>query len=193
MNQTADPGDMRSSAPMRRKDFSVAPGLVIAITDIFLSATATFLVILALSATDPPVAAPVQADLLVACPTAPNWLTGSGSDMLIVDATGILVDGNAAAAVSRASWRLFRDEATFSRALEAVATRAKMLQTLGLFAMRGRPVTADCLDRLQNVLVRSHNRRAGDADRRVGPGRSSLPIVAMQVIDLTLDLEFRDE
>jgi hypothetical protein len=120
-------------------------GLETVMTDLFVSAGATLLIVLAVTREVPEDVLPVQADLVATCPPSEDIARGDGT--LLVRAGGasetaqpIPVEGVAQMAVLPA----------------ALGMPARTFYTITLTSDAA-PVTAACLDWVQEDLVRAHN------------------------------------
>jgi hypothetical protein len=123
------------------------PGNVsIAMTDLFLSATAALLIVLAVLRPTPPVTLPIQADLVARCTLETNGV--EVFDPRQTDRPAILIDRTRA----------------LSSVPERLGLAPKLFYTIALSDPQG--VSADCAQTVLNGYVRAHN----EAVQSLNPG-----------------------
>lgn len=157
------------------------PGVMIAMTDLFVSATATLMVVLILSQTERPTPLPVQADLVAFCPTE------EGEAFAVVPVSAVIV-GADRLRTSMVDTLALSDATGLAAVLAKIAgAEPRSFYSIGLAGTAGRPVTAACISRLQNTIVRMHNQAVG---KTAGGIRA---IAGVTVISRPVILEDGDE
>lgn len=124
-------------------------GFGIVITDLFVSATAVLLLVLAVARPTPPQALPIQADLLAGC--SPSSVTGSESEtpIAVFHANG----GNS----SPGEGIPVKSAEEMSLVPGLLGLPARLFYSIAIVGQPDAPVTADCLERVSRQLVRAHN------------------------------------
>lgn len=133
-----------------------AAGIVM--TDLFVSATAVLLLVLAVVQPTPPVQLPIQADLVARCLEAGQ---GSGAQLALsagTDPTGPGV--------------LITDPADLVGTPARLGLPPRLFYTIAVVGTQARPVTAACLSLVERDFVRAHNDSLIRADRRSGAPRA---------------------
>jgi hypothetical protein len=128
----------------------------VAVTDIFICASAALLVALALSRNTPEVPVPIQADIVATCPPA-DAVEAGGARLALRAPKG------AATPVPVGS------PADLAAAPDALGLPPRLYYTLAVTAGEGAPLSAACLRWVQDGLVRRYNARVGTLTARGAP------------------------
>lgn len=127
----------------------------IVMTDLFVSATAALLLVLAVLQPIPPIRLPIQADLIARCPdgdpapaTPLALVAGSDPDGPSVSALGPTELGAAPV---------------------RLGLPARLFYTIAVEGTAGGPVSAACLDWITRDFVRAYNGALAEADRLTQP------------------------
>lgn len=131
---------MNATAP---SSSGIAGGLGIVMTDLFLSATAALLVVLAVANPTPPVPMPIQADLVATCPERNGGVVGH-----FILRSAAEPDGPTAV-VSKPE--------DLSEAVSVAGLQAALFYSVALIPRVGTPVSAACLSRFTTDIIRAHN------------------------------------
>ena len=132
-------------------------GTGIVMTDLFISATAALLLCLAVSRPTPVVPLPIQADLVLVCPVL-NYAKAPFVMSRASDPNGISVEVGSP-----------EDLAKAPKALELPPS---LFRTIAVMATAQRPVSATCLRRLTDDVVRVHNSRLATTPATDGLSRA---------------------
>lgn len=140
-----------------------ATGLGIVMTDLFISASAALLMVIAVLRTTPPIPVPIQADIVATCP--PAAILSAREPVMSMRPGGregatIKVGGPGDLASLPADLGL----------------RPRLFYSIGVIAGEGAPLSAACLRWAQDSLVRTYNRKIDELTRR-GTARPIFGIV----------------
>jgi hypothetical protein len=157
--------------------------LMLAMTDLFVSATATLLVVLALASPYPPKPFPVQADLVMLCPES-----GSATkEFVLFPASAVTFREKGGTLRPVTTIHFVRNHRELSRIVSAMKLPAKHMLTIALAPSTGRPLTANCFATVSRQLVSRYNHQ-NNTSREI-----SVPILALQVIDRPIRLDATNE
>ena len=137
---------------MTRPPELMSGGLGVAMTDLFISAGAAIVMVIALSRPTPRVELPPQADIIATCPEASTFQGGDGAIVMRRDAADTT---SAVPVVSPED--LAATPAT-------LGLPARLFYTIALEDTPNQPVSAACLRWVQNDLIRAHHRRLLERD-----------------------------
>ena len=146
--------------------------LMLAMTDLFISATATLLVVLTLATPDPPVPLPVQADVMMLCP-------GSGpgnKEFAVFPAASVDFGEKVSALYPGVTIYSVADAADLAKAIGDMNLPAKSMYSVALAPAPGRPLTAACFATAMKRLLADYHSRINDLHG------ISMPILGLQVI-----------
>jgi len=133
-------------------------GTGIVMTDLFISATAALLLCLAVSRTTPDIPLPVQADLIALCPT-PNSPDGTPYIVALAsDPAGISAKVGSP-----------EDLAAVPRLL---GLPPALFRTIAVMATSASPVSATCVRRLTEDIVKPHNDQLATEPAAAGSSRA---------------------
>lgn len=163
-------------------------GIMIAMTDLFLSATATLLVVLAVSRTETPTPLPVQADFLLFCPSSSTQ--GAGS-FLLVPAAQVRQSAAGDLVASASSGIAVQNQHMLGRAVARQQSPLGMVITIAAVAANDRPLTGTCYQQMRDALVAPHNLALEDKNRV--PGDVSRAVLALQPVGLAVMIEISDD
>lgn len=151
-------------------------GAMIVMTDLFLSATAVLLVVIALSEPDQPSDVPIQADLVALCPAT---VTPAGVPQLLAVRDLSRLEVGPAEEVNRVPISVHED---LPEALAALAdngapgVEGAALLRIALVDFPGHPMTAPCFRVLAVDVVEAYNRWLQGLDEKPGLPALSLAL-----------------
>lgn len=135
----------------------VTGATAIAITDLFLSATAALLIVLALARPDSPVPVPIQADLVAFCPEE----NSRQASMLLVAAQSSIAAKSEGLVLAGPKTQLSKPEELVI-VFQELGLAADYFFNIALVGAVDRPVTIDCIRFLNRSIVDAHNQSLTD-------------------------------
>ncbi len=142
----------------------MSSGFAIAMTDLFFSSSGALLLVLAMLRPTPDVPLPIQADILARCPTSE---VSSEDDVALILETP---DGTRRLALSS------MDELAW--ASQGLGLAPALFYTIALIPDGAGKLSASCLERVQNEVVRKHN---SQINNRLDRG-SARPVFGLTVV-----------
>lgn len=144
----------KSNKNIAPPSLSSSTGIGIAMTDLFLSASAALIVALALSSNTPVRTTPVQADLLFLCPS----VNQEERRYVMFQGESIETGKEGDLTIGKSDFSYFGNMHEFNQALSASSLVPRLFHVAALANSDSHPLTTTCVKTLTK-LVRSNNKR----------------------------------
>nr|VFJ90503.1 MAG: hypothetical protein BECKH772A_GA0070896_100229 [Candidatus Kentron sp. H]VFJ91680.1 MAG: hypothetical protein BECKH772B_GA0070898_100209 [Candidatus Kentron sp. H]VFJ98293.1 MAG: hypothetical protein BECKH772C_GA0070978_100209 [Candidatus Kentron sp. H] len=147
--------------------------LMLAMTDLFVSATATLLVVLTLASPDSPTPLLVQADLVMLC-SEPD---AGSAEFALFPASAVAFRKEAGTLRPGTTIHTVSDQTGMARAVAAMELPAKPMLTVALAPAPDRPLTATCFATATMRLLSRYHHLSND------PHEAAVPTLGLQIIN----------
>ena len=138
-------------------------GVGLVMTDLFVSATAALLIVLAVARTSPPVPLPVQADVIATCITNEDGTT--------------FFEVSKSEGPPEMSYQA-QSSAEFAQSVVLLNLTPALFHTVAILPQVDRPLSAECISEFTVRIVREHNRAASTAEFSQDAARTIFSVIA---------------